>query len=79
MAAPAPLVSLFTEVDDSRWPQARLHGLENILLMATWLLSATRLDYLFLVLPAVGIILVISLFITPAAAACWRPARLSVP
>ena len=34
--APVPLVSLCAEVDDPRWPQVRLHGLENILLMATW-------------------------------------------
>ena len=33
--APVPLVSLFTEVDDPRRPQARLHALEDILLMAT--------------------------------------------
>ena len=33
--APVPLVSLFAEVDDPRRPQARLHALEDILLMAT--------------------------------------------
>ena len=31
---PVPLVSLFTEVGDSRRPQARLHALEDILLIA---------------------------------------------
>lgn len=35
-----PPVSLFTEVDDPRWSQARLYGLENILRMATWPSSA---------------------------------------
>ncbi len=33
---PVPLVSLFTAVDDPRWPQARLYALEDILLIATW-------------------------------------------
>ena len=33
--APVPLVSLFTEVDDPRRPQARRHDLEDILLIAT--------------------------------------------
>ena len=33
--APVPLVSLFAEVDDPRRPQARLHALEDILLIAT--------------------------------------------
>ena len=33
--APVPLVSLFTEVEDPRRPQARLHALEDILLIAT--------------------------------------------
>ena len=33
--APVSLVSLFTEVDDPRRPQARLHALEDILLMTT--------------------------------------------
>ena len=33
--APVPLVSLFTEVEDPRRPQARRHDLEDILLMAT--------------------------------------------
>ena len=32
--APVPLVSLFAEVDDPRRSQARLHTLEDILLMA---------------------------------------------
>lgn len=31
---PVPLVSLFAEVDDSRRLQARLHALEDILLIA---------------------------------------------
>ncbi len=33
--APVPLVSLFTEVEDPRRPQARRHALEDILLIAT--------------------------------------------
>ena len=33
--APVPLVSLFTEVDAPHRPQARLHALEDILLIAT--------------------------------------------
>lgn len=32
---PMPLVSLFTEVEHPRRPQARLHALEDILLLAT--------------------------------------------
>ena len=32
---PVPLVSLFTEVEDPRRPQARRHALEDILLIAT--------------------------------------------
>ena len=33
--APVPLVSLFTEVEDPRRPQARRYALEDILLIAT--------------------------------------------
>ncbi len=33
--APVPLVSLLTEVEDPRRPQARRHSLEAILLIAT--------------------------------------------